>query len=159
MANFDLRATTPADLDFVLALENAAGNRPFISPWPEERHRAAVSDPDCFHAIIQGADRVGYLILLGRTSPNRAIEFRRIVVDDKGKGVGRAAVRLVKKKAFEEWQAHRLWLDVKTFNDRARALYRSEGFREEGTLRECLRVGDQYESLVIMSILESEYRR
>ncbi len=159
MANFDLRTTTPADLDFVLALENAEGNRPFISPWPEERHRAAVSDPDCLHAIIQGADRVGYLILLGRTSLNRAIEFRRIVVDDKGKGVGRAAVRLVKKKAFEEWRAHRLWLDVKTFNDRARALYRSEGFWEEGTLRECLRVGEQYESLVIMSILESEYRR
>jgi RimJ/RimL family protein N-acetyltransferase len=50
-----------------------------------------------------------------------------------------------------------LWLDVKTHNDRARALYLSEGFREEGLLRECLKTGDGYESVFILSMLESEY--
>ncbi len=46
---------------------------------------------------------------------------------------------------------------MKIHNDRARALYLSEGFREEGLLRECLKTGDGYESVFILSILESEY--
>jgi RimJ/RimL family protein N-acetyltransferase len=152
-----LRPTLPDDLPFVLALERDEANRPFIAPWPEERHRAAMADPDCFHAILQGEERHGFLILMGRTSPHRAIEFRRIVVDGKGRGVGRSAVRLLKRLAFKDWKAHRLWLDVKSFNDRAKSLYLSEGFKEEGVLRDCLWSGDRYESLVMMSMLESEY--
>lgn len=48
-------------------------------------------------------------------------------------------------------------LDVKSRNARALGLYRSEGFTEEGRLRECLVEADGFESLVIMSVLESEY--
>jgi RimJ/RimL family protein N-acetyltransferase len=46
---------------------------------------------------------------------------------------------------------------VKEFNHAARALYRSEGFVEEGTLRECLTGPTGYESVLIMAILDSEY--
>ena len=54
--------------------------------------------------------------------------------------------------------AHRRWLDVKPFNDRARALYRSEGFVEEGLLRDALREPDgSFQDLVIMSILRPEW--
>ena len=38
--------------------------------------------------------------------------------------------------AFRDLGAHRFWLDVKARNLRAQALYRSEGFVEEGRLRE-----------------------
>ena len=47
---------------------------------------------------------------------------------------------------------------MKTINTRALALYESEGFVEEGRLRESVRAGDGYESLVVMSMLEVEYR-
>lgn len=86
------------------------------------------------------------------------IEFKRLVVTRKGAGYGRAAVRLVKRAAFERQNAHRLWLDVLDFNVRARRLYETEGFVVEGTRRDCLRRGDRYVSAVIMSMLESEYR-
>ena len=65
--------------------------------------------------------------------------------------------QLIKQQAFEQLGAHRLWLDVMAHNDRARNLYRSEGFLEEGTLRECMLVGGEFVSLVIMSMLEDEY--
>lgn len=85
------------------------------------------------------------------------IELRRVVIVDKGRGYGRAVVRTVKELAFGELHAHRLWLDVKVHNDRARVLYLEEGFVEEGTLRECVRAPDGYESLVVMSLLRNEY--
>ena len=65
-------------------------------------------------------------------------------------------MRLVIDLAFGELGAHRLWLDVKDFNERAIALYRSEGFVEEGRKRECVLVDGRYESLVLMSMLEHE---
>jgi RimJ/RimL family protein N-acetyltransferase len=51
-----------------------------------------------------------------------------------------------------------LWLDVFEHNARARHVYRSVGFVEEGVLRECVKQQERYASLVVMSILENEYR-
>jgi diamine N-acetyltransferase len=60
--------------------------------------------------------------------------------------------------AFKELQAHRLWLDVKVHNARARSLYKSEGFSEEGLLRECFRGPVGFESLVVMALLHNELK-
>jgi RimJ/RimL family protein N-acetyltransferase len=59
--------------------------------------------------------------------------------------------------AFRDLGAHRFWLDVKALNVRAQALYRSEGFIEEGRLRESVRTGEGYDSLVVMAMLEREH--
>jgi RimJ/RimL family protein N-acetyltransferase len=63
--------------------------------------------------------------------------------------------------AFADLHAHRFWLDVKSLNERARALYASEGFVEEGRLRESVRVvsagGDAWDTLIVMSMLDREY--
>ena len=78
-----------------------------------------------------------------------------------GHGLGRACVRLLKRMAFRDLTAHRFWLDVKALNTRALALYASEGFVEEGRLRESVRVSvdgaDGYDSLIVMSMLDREF--
>jgi RimJ/RimL family protein N-acetyltransferase len=160
--NVLLRPTTTADLDFVLAAESAAENREFILPWPRDQHLAAINSTASAHRIVEdetSGQPVGYLILLGLGGIHRSIEFRRVVVTAKGCGYGRAAVRMVKTFAFAELAAHRLWLDVKEFNHRARRLYESEGFTVEGLLRECCLGQTGFESLYVMSILESQFRR
>jgi diamine N-acetyltransferase len=161
MVSVHLRPTSPEDLNFVLDAERDPESARFILPWTREQHARALADPDVAHRIIElgsARDRVGFVLLLGLTSPHGSLEFRRIVVTAKGRGLGRAAVRGVKRFAFEEHKAHRLWLDVKAFNARARHLYASEGFVEEGVLRECLRGESGFDSLVILSMLASEYR-
>ena len=76
--------------------------------------------------------------------------------------LGRACVRELKKLAFTQLRAHRFWLDVKALNTRAHRLYLSEGFVEEGRLRESVRVqldgADGYDSLIVMSMLDREYQ-
>ena len=59
--------------------------------------------------------------------------------------------------AFRDLHAHRFWLDVKALNLRAQALYASEGFVEEGGLRESVKLADGYDSLVVMRMLDREY--
>jgi len=158
--NNRLRRTSENDLDFVLSAEQSAENRSFVSPWARAQHLAALASEDLSHLIIENisdGSRVGYIILAGLADANQSIEFRRIVVTEKGRGHGKEAVRMVKKLAFEELKAHRLWLDVKEHNVRAKHVYESEGFVAEGVLRECVKTEAGFESLVVMSMLRGEY--
>jgi diamine N-acetyltransferase len=156
----ELRRTTANDLPYVLAAESDDENRRFIAAWPEDKHRAALDDPNIAHLIIApkpDSQPVGFVMLAGLRGEDRSIEFLRIVVTEKGQGYGRAAVRAIKRYAFDSLSAHRLWLDVKEYNTRARAVYEKEGFRYEGMLRECRQGPNGFESLVVMSMLEQEY--
>lgn len=155
-----LRSTLPEDIDFVIDAEQHPENKPYIGQWARGQHLAALGDSDFGHFIIERADErkfVGYLILAGLKNPNEHIELLRFVITQKSLGYGRATLRLVKKYVFEDHQAHRLWLDVMEQNQRARILYQSEGFIVEGKLRECFKVDDTFVSLIVMSMLCSEY--
>ena len=153
--------TNETDLDFVLAAEQDSDNCPFIIPWSQEQHSQAVCSSDQAHLLIRSCatnEPVGYAILTGLDSPNQSIELVRLVITQKGKGYGRAALRLIRKTVFGQWDCHRFWLDVKESNNRAKRLYESEGFVEEGRLRDCLKSGNEFESLIVLSMLEDDYR-
>jgi RimJ/RimL family protein N-acetyltransferase len=159
-ARVRLRPTMQSDLAFVLSLERDPENLPYITPWERIQHEAAIRFPDFRHFIVEtgpGLEAGGFLILIGCRNPHGSIELKRMVVQSKGKGTGRAALRVVKKVAFDDLGAHRLWLDIKKRNARARGLYESEGFTFEGELREAVKVPDGYESLVVLSMLQPEF--
>jgi RimJ/RimL family protein N-acetyltransferase len=61
-------------------------------------------------------------------------------------------------RAFDEYSAHRLFLDVFVTNDRACHVYENFGFRKEGIMRDAIYRDGAYHSLVLMSLLETEYR-
>jgi diamine N-acetyltransferase len=160
MTRVRLRPTMQSDLDFVLSLEQDPDNLPFITPWERTQHEAAIRFPDFRHFIVEAGpelDAAGFVILIGCRSQNQSLELKRMVVKSKGQGTGRATLRVVKKVAFDDLGAHRLWLDVKKRNERARALYAGEGFVVEGELRESVRVADGFETMVVMSMLQAEF--
>ncbi len=151
-----------SDLDFVISVEQDPLNRPFITPWNRTQHEGAVRFPDFRHFIVEagiGYAAAGFVILQGCRNPHRSIELKRMVLlpASQGRGAGRACLRLLALMAFNDLGAHRFWLDVKALNVRAQALYRSEGFVEEGRLRESVRTDSGYDSLIVMAMLEHEH--
>jgi diamine N-acetyltransferase len=159
-ARVRLRPTMTSDLEFVLSLEHDPGNLGFITPWERTQHEAAIRFPDFRHFIVEGGtdlEAVGFLILIGCRSVHQSLELKRMVIEAKGSGFGRAALRTAKKVAFHDLGAHRFWLDVKRRNTRAKALYDSEGFVVEGELRDAVREGGGFESLIVMSMLRPEF--
>lgn len=80
----------------------------------------------------------------------------------RGRGYGREAMSLVMKFAFTPAPhglgLHRLELDVLSINPRAKMLYESLGFIQEGVLRDAARDGDGFCDVIAMSILEDEYQ-
>jgi diamine N-acetyltransferase len=156
-ADLRLRLTRDGDVDYVVAAEADPDNAPHLAPSPGEAHREFMRDAGHRHLVAEaGGERVGF-VLLREHPQDRAVELRRLAITAKRRGYGRAALRAVTALAFEEIGAHRLWLDVKPHNERARNLYRSEGFVEEGTLRDALYYDGRFESLVVMSLLRPEW--
>jgi diamine N-acetyltransferase len=160
-----LRPTLLSDLEFVISVETDSHNLPFITPWDRTQHEGAVRFPDFRHFIVEigeAYEPAGFVIVQGCRNQHRSVELKRIVLQPKGHGYGRACVRLLKLMAFRDLHAHRYWLDVKALNTRALRLYASEGFVEEGRLRESVRVtadgADGYDSLIVMSMLDREYQ-
>ena len=80
----------------------------------------------------------------------------------RGRGFGRESILLVLARAFGEppdgLGLHRVSLDVLSLNPRARILYESVGFVEEGRLRETHRDGAFWCDTIVMAILEDDYR-
>lgn len=157
-----LRKTNVEELDFVVKTEQDKDNKQFIVQWEKEKHIAAIFHEDMEHLILEDVQlekQIGYAVIAGLKNENKSVELVRITVTEKGKGYGQEAIRLIQQWAFEEHDANRLWLDVKEHNHRAKHVYEKLGFVAEGTLRECLKVGDSYDSLTVMSILRTEYEK
>lgn len=155
-----LRHTEINDIDFVLDAEQEDENAQYVGQWTRDQHLESLSNKDILHVIVEDINSqkpVGYLILAGITNVNHNIEFRRIVISEKNKGYGKETLKLIKELSFKKLKAHRLWLDVRFKNKKAQSVYKSQGFKEEGILRECVLYKNEYESLIVMSILEQEY--
>ncbi|AOT70849.1 GNAT family N-acetyltransferase [Geosporobacter ferrireducens] len=155
-----LLETAYDDLDTVLSIENSGDAKKFVYAWPKDRHLMAIKNPDEAHLLIQEkstGETIGYALLSGLTNEDQSIEFRRITLYKRGLGYGQEALELIQKLCFDQYNCHRLWLDVFEDNQRALHLYRKMGFIQEGVLRECKKSDFGYRSMIIMSMLAQEY--
>lgn len=155
-----VRKTENGDLNYIMQTEQDSMHTKFIGQNSPEEHLAMMKHPDIIHLIIEENESkapVGYMILAGVKNIDHAVEIRRIAVSVKKQGYGSEALHLAIKMAFEEMNAHRVWLDVRVHNEIAQKAYESAGFVYEGILRDAARLGDKYESVKIYSMLRPEY--
>lgn len=132
-----LRPTRPDDVAFVREVESAPDNRDHVEQWSAEEHLTALEADHTVHLIIENEDRdrVGYVVLEGLKSPDKAMLLRRIVVGRKREHIGDRAMTATERYCFDHLGFRRLWLEVHDDNEPARGLYRRHGFREVGQYR------------------------
>jgi diamine N-acetyltransferase len=131
-----------------------------VGSWPEDQHLKMLADPGAVYIVAedQPGEIAGFAILQGLLSEHRAVEVKRIVIGAPNQGTGKRLLTEVAERAFGQYGAHRLYLDVFVNNERARRVYETFGFREEGIMRDAICRDGAYYSLVLMSLLENEYR-
>ena len=91
---------------------------------------------------------------------NKSANFRIAIsgAENREKGYGTEAARLILRHAFEGLRLHRVHLEVFNFNRRAQHVYRKLGFVREGVLRDTLLWEGEYHNSIQMSLLASDYR-
>jgi diamine N-acetyltransferase len=154
------RSATQADTAQICALERLPEFRTMVGSLAEAEHLRMLADPDALYIVAEDpSGRIAaFAILRGLLSEHKQVELKRVVVRTPNQGVGRELLTEVADRVFGEYSAHRLFLDVFVTNDRARHVYQNFGFREEGIMRDVIYRDGAYHSLVLMSLLETEYR-
>lgn len=76
----------------------------------------------------------------------------------RGKGIAQTGYRLLFRYCFDCLNLHRVWLRVLESNEIGLHIYSKLGFIEEGRLREAVFNDGKYQDVIIMSLLDSEYR-
>jgi RimJ/RimL family protein N-acetyltransferase len=156
-----LRDAGPADVDFVVATERLPGYERLTAHWSRAEHEAALAREDTRYLVggRPGGVLEGFAILQPLRDVHEGAKLKRICVTRPGGGFGRPFLAAVIDWVFSATDNERLWLDVFTYNERARHVYRRAGLREDGLLRHAYRMPDGARvDRCIMSVLRSEWR-
>jgi RimJ/RimL family protein N-acetyltransferase len=122
----------PEDVPRFVAMEQASDAREYILPYPESEHAEKMQDANIVYLrILDDADLAGFFIL-ALDPDNKSIEFRRIVVSTKGRGVGQQAITAMEQFCRRELKRDRIWLDVFEHNYRGRRIYEKLGYEKFG---------------------------
>lgn len=158
--SISLRRAEASDIPFIMACERRPDYERFVGRWPEEKHRARMADPEFRYLVASdGVRDLGFAILHETWMRPENLYLKRIAVHDAGKGDGKRVLAALTDWVFAHTDAHRFWLEVVETNPRARHVYASSGWTEEGMVREGYfddRTGKRG-SFVQMSILKSEW--
>ena len=144
-----------------MACERRPGYEPFVGRWAEEKHRAVMADTEFRYLVARDeSGDLGFVILHSTWLRPENLYLKRIAVHDAEKGSGRRILAALHAWVFAETDTKRFWLEVVEHNHRARHVYRSMGWREEGIVRDAYfdDAHGRRGSFVQMSILKSEWR-
>ena len=127
-----LELAEEADLPLFLRMEQEVGTSEYIIPYGPEDHRSRYADPQVIYLrIVADGELAGFFILV-MDPDQRSIEFRRIVVANKGLGIGQRAVDAMEAYCRDRLKRARIWLDVFEHNRRGRHIYEKLGYRKFG---------------------------
>ena len=144
-----IKKTDFKDLNKIMVFEKE--NSQFIQQYDLAEHKKILESE--YHLSIfkkENNKLIGHIILTGIFDQKKSIEFRRIVISEKGFGYGKDSIELIKKICFEKYKADKIWLDVYSDNKRAIKLYESQGFSKEKRIQ--LQEDNNQRDLWIMSI-------
>jgi RimJ/RimL family protein N-acetyltransferase len=155
-----LRPAQPADIPFIMATERTPGFEKLVGRWSETDHRTALGAKGYAYLVATDAARqpAAFAIVRDIDDAHGNVCLKRIAVTAPGQGVGRRVFDLVVDWIFTQTPAYRLWLDVLADNARARHVYRTSGFAEEGVMRDAYKLPDESRiDLVLMSLLRPDW--
>lgn len=119
----------------------------------------AIGRPEALVAESLAGDPVGLVIVRIERSEARSVELSLLVdADCWGQGFGFDIMQTTLEACFDGWGVHRIGVRVEEGNQRALALYRRLGFREEGRLRQAAFRDGRHADVLLFSLLAPEWR-
>jgi len=158
--SFGLRLAQLADIPFIMATERAPGFDRMVGRWSDAEHRSKLATTDHVYllGLNEAGERAGFAIIRDLDDAHGNVCLKRIAVAAPGQGIGRRFLNMVIGWVFTQTGAHRIWLDVLADNARARHVYLSHGFVEEGLLRSAYQLPDESRiDLILMALLRQDW--
>ena len=126
----EIQESSEEDLNLFSSWENLDGIKEFICSYSIERHKEEFEKEDVIYLkIIYNSKPVGF-VLLKLEDDKTSVEFRHIVVVDRGKGIGQKVLNEIEKYCINELKRKRIWLDVFDINKRGIHIYEKQGYQK-----------------------------
>lgn len=166
-----LRQMTHDDLQMVCDMFNDPEMENYVVGWSfplsieqqKQWYEKNINDQQNFRFVIDTPDdgSVGIATLTEIDWKNRrALHGIKLASKERRtKGIGTDTVMALMRYAFDELGLHRLdgaWFD---FNSASKALYTKCGWKEEGVRRDYIYKQGRWRDLIVVGILDSEYRK
>ena len=120
------------ELELFCQWEKSNDTSEYIIPYDLERHLEEFDKSEIIYlSIVFDSSVVGFVILI-LEDDMKSVEFRRIVVNEKGQGIGQATLREVDTYCFDKLNRKRIWLDVFSFNLRGVHIYEKHEYQRIG---------------------------
>jgi RimJ/RimL family protein N-acetyltransferase len=121
---------------------------------PQNMHRFAI-------VLLNGDALIGSISLHNIDHLNRNAYIGIFIGGDenRGKGYGTEAIRLILEYGFKTMNLHSITLTVRANNLAGIRCYKKAGFREVGRLPEAFFIDGTYVDKIYMNILESEFEQ
>jgi RimJ/RimL family protein N-acetyltransferase len=118
----------------------------------------ALDRPEALIAESLAGDPIGLIVLRVERPESRSVELSLLVdADYWGEGFGLDMMQTVLEACFGGWGVHRIGVRVEAGNERALALYRRLGFKEEGRLRQAAFRDGRHEDVLLFGQLAAEW--
>lgn len=109
--------------------------------------------------LNQAEDLIGLVSLTNIDRINQTAVFHIMLgsAEEREKGAGSFATEEILKHAFLDMNLNRIELTVLEDNKRAIGLYNKYGFKKEGIKRQATYKNGEFQNMVLMSVLKSEF--
>jgi ribosomal protein S18 acetylase RimI-like enzyme len=125
----ELQASTLEGLKLFSNWENLDGIREFICPYSIERQIEEFEKKEMIYLNINLNSKPIGFVLLKLEDDERSIEFRRIVIVKRGKGIGQKVLNKIESYCLNKLKRSRIWLDVFSFNKIGIHIYEKQGYQ------------------------------
>ena len=125
----ELQESIIGDLKLFSNWENLKGIREFICPYSIERHIEEFEKNEMIYLNINFNSKPVGFTLLKLEDDERSIEFRRIVIVKRGKGIGQKVLNKIERYCLNKLKRSRIWLDVFSFNKIGIHIYEKQGYQ------------------------------
>lgn len=123
-----LRKSLPEELPLFAQMESDSDTESFIIPYTIQKHQETYAQTDILYLTILHNNQVCGFFILALNSDDTCVEFRRIVISEKGKGIGQQAISEMELFCKTTLKRSRIWLDVFDHNPRGRYIYEKLGY-------------------------------
>lgn len=126
----ELQKSAKGDLKLFSEWESLAGIREFIYPYSIERHKIEFEKDEVIYLKINFNSMLVGFVLLKLEVDKKSVEFRRIVVVERGRGIGQQVLNKIEEYCIQVLKRNRIWLDVFEFNRRGIHIYEKHGYHK-----------------------------
>ncbi|MGR5355132.1 GNAT family N-acetyltransferase [Vibrio chagasii] len=125
----ELRKSVISEVSAFVEMECSSDTKGFVIPYSVEKHVSLIESNEVVYLSLYDENELSGFIILSQESQD-TVEFRRIVVASKGKGLGQLAIKEMEQYCAEHLNCSKVWLDVFESNSRGIHIYQKLGYTQ-----------------------------